>query len=68
MIIYNNIKEVMRLKRYRQKELSRKIGMTPQQLSEVTRLANPTIKTCIRIARGMGCKVDDLFIVIDEDI
>lgn len=67
MIIFNNIGGAIRLSRYRQCDLARKIGMSPQQVSALVGARNPTMKSLARVAVGLGCTIDDLVIVRRED-
>jgi DNA-binding XRE family transcriptional regulator len=43
--------------------LARRTGMDSAKICHLMdgTIPNPTIKTCIRLARGLHCKVDDLW-------
>lgn len=42
-------------------EISRKIGMTKQNLDKISKAKNPHIVSLIKISCGIGCDITDLF-------
>ncbi|GIN22645.1 helix-turn-helix transcriptional regulator [Siminovitchia fordii] len=51
----------------KQQDLSEKIGVTKQTMSAwVNGKTMPTLETAFKIAKILGCKVDDLFVYEEE--
>ena len=47
--------------------LSRKLGMTRQQVSSYVRGAHPSLFTAYKIAGALNCTIEDLWIPAEED-
>ena len=64
----NRVREVRKRAGMRQEDLARMAGVTRQTIIalERGRLDNPTIQTCLHIARALGRSLDDLFNLTDS--
>ena len=57
----NHIKKVRKRKGMTQVQLAKKLGISQGRVSEIEHLDyRPTIKTCRRVAKALGCEVEDL--------
>ena len=57
----NHIKKVRKRKGLTQVQLAKKLGISQGRVSEIEHLDyRPTIKTCRRVAKALGCEVKDL--------
>jgi DNA-binding XRE family transcriptional regulator len=51
----------------KQQDLSEKLGVTKQTMNAwVKGRSNPTLETAFKIATVLECKVDDLYVFVDE--
>ena len=65
----NNIKQLRKEQGFRQEDMATKLGVSRQTIIAIENdKYNPTLELAMKIARLLGVRVEEIFILPDEDI